>query len=305
MAPHFSVIIVNWNTRQMTAECIASVYEMNRQTAFEIIVVDNASSDGSIPWLQQQFPQVRFICNTTNTGFARANNQAIEVAQGELLLLLNSDTILKTSETLLRLGRYFNECPDTAVIGAKLLFLDGRVQSVGREFLTLKKCIQQQLFFSTAVFRPRRDPGVMPLQVDYVDGAFLAVRKTVIDQVGRLNESYFMYAEDMEWCARIRNAGHNIEVLPEIEVIHHHAASSRQHFSRTLLESACNISRFVYRYEGPRHAKAAFIVHLLGMALRIPISLIRKPELTGAYWQGLRDTLALLRDLDVIFQDTQ
>ncbi|HOT98422.1 MAG TPA: glycosyltransferase family 2 protein [bacterium] len=303
MSPLFSIIIVNWNTRQLTAKCITSVYEKNSLTSFEIIVVDNASSDGSIPWLQQQFPQVRFFCNATNTGFARANNQAIAAAQGEMLLLLNSDAVLKTPEPLLRLSRCFNECPETAVIGAKLLFPDGRIQSVGRDFLTLKKCIQQQLLFSAATLRPRKDPGTRPLQADYVDGAFLAVRKTVIDQVGKLNESYFMYAEDMEWCARIRAAGYTIVVLPEIEVVHHHAASSRQHFARMLIESASNVSRFIYIQEGPRHAKAAFIVHLLGMALRIPISLFRKPGLTGAYWQGLRRALACLGDLDAIFQE--
>ncbi len=305
MPPSFSVIIVNWNTRQLTAECIASVYAKNSQTSFEIIVVDNASSDGSMPWLQQQFPQVRFFCNATNTGFARANNQAIAAARGEMLLLLNSDAVLRTAEPLLRLSRCFSEYPDTAVIGAKLLFPDGRIQSVGRDFLTLKKCIQQQLLFSSARVRLRKDPGIGPLRVDYVDGAFLAVRKTVVDQVGRLNESYFMYAEDMEWCARIRAAGHTIVVLPEIEVVHHHAASSRQHFARMLIESAGNISRFIYIHEGPRRAKAAFIVHVLGMALRIPISLFRKPGLTGAYWQGLRRALACLGDLDAIFQDAQ
>lgn len=305
MQPLISVIIVNWNTRQLTAECIASIYEKNQQAKFEIIVVDNASRDGSLPWLREQFPQVRFLSNAMNEGFARANNRAMREAGGEIFLLLNSDTVLKSAEPLNNLSAYFAAHEDTAVLGAKLVFPDGRLQSVGRDFLTLKKCIQQQLFFSSAGIWKKSDQRADPREADYVDGAFLAVRKTVIDGIGMLDESNFMYAEDMEWCARISGAGHKIIVLPEIEVVHHQAASSRQNFARMLLESAKNISRFIYVHEGPRQAKAAFVVHLLGMVLRIPISCVRKPDLVGAYWQGFRSTLACLRDLDSIFRETR
>ena len=147
MQPLFSVIIINWNTCRLTVECVASVYEQNSSVPFEIIVIDNNSSDDSVPVLRSKFPQVHLIRNTENVGFARANNQAINKAKGEILLLLNSDTVLNTPEPLLVLAEYFEAHPETAVLGARLLYPDGRIQSMGRRFWSLKSTIKVQLLF--------------------------------------------------------------------------------------------------------------------------------------------------------------
>lgn len=271
--------------------------------SFEIILVDNNSTDKSVAWLEHIFPQVDLIRNTTNVGFARANNQAIQKSKGDIILLLNSDTVLNTSEPLQLLTEYFAAHPDTAVLGAKLLYPDGRIQSMGRQFWSLKKCIKAQLLFiSSPLWRKQRE-SMAPVEADYVDGAFLAIPRRIINEVGMMDESYFMYAEDLEWCARIRRAGYRITVLPEIEVIHFQGASSRQNFAEMLLESARNTCRFIYQHEGPLQAKIAYIVHTLGMGLRIPLSMVRKPDLVKSYWSGFRKSIAKWRKLDHLFQD--
>jgi len=298
-----SVIIVNWNTCRLTADCIASVYKKNLSVPLEVIVVDNNSSDDSVPWLEQNFPQVDLIRNTTNVGFARANNQAIQKSRGDIILLLNSDTVLKTLEPLQTLAEYFAEHPETAVLGARLLYPDGRVQSLGRHFWSLKKCMQAQLLFMSAPFWQKKHVASDPIEADYVDGAFFAIPRRIVDEVGLMDETFFMYAEDLEWCARIRKSGYRIVVLPEIEVIHFQGASSRQNFSEMLLQSARNTCRFIYQHEGPLQAKAAYIVHTLGMGLRIPLSIVRKPDLVKSYWLGFRKSLAMWRNLDHLFQD--
>ncbi len=301
----FSVIIVNWNTCRRTVECIASVYEKNASIPFEIIVVDNNSSDDSVPVILSRFPGVQLIRNNQNVGFARANNQAIRIAKGDILLLLNSDTLLKTPEPLQALSDYFSTHPETAVLGARLLFPDGRVQSMGRRFCSLSRTVQTQLLFMSAPFWRKRPEPSSPIEADYVDGAFLAVPGKIVRKVGLMDESFFMYAEDLEWCARIRQAGYTIMVLPRIEVIHFQGASSRQNFAEMLLESARNTCRFIYRHEGPIQAKIAYRVHTLGMALRIPLSLIRKPDLVRAYWLGFRKSVAQWNNLDHLLGDAQ
>ena len=302
--PKVSIVIVSWNTRRLTTECIASVYDKNKKAPFETIVVDNASSDDSVFWIQKEFPQVAIIRNDKNTGFAHANNQAIREAKGDIVLMLNSDTALISNEILQTLVDYFSAHPETAVLGAKLLLPDGSIQSIGRKFWSLKRCIQVHLLFISGQFWLSKRTIPRTVEADYVDGAFLAFPKKVVDKIGLLDESFFMYAEDMEFCARIRRAGYKVVVLTDIEVIHYHAASSRQNFAEMLLESAKNISRFINIHEGPFQAKAAFVVQTIGMALRLPISLVRKPALVHAYWSGFRKCVALWWDLDSIFQDS-
>jgi GT2 family glycosyltransferase len=297
-----SFIIVNWNTKELTAQCIRSVLDKNRTTPIEVLLVDNASTDGSIEFLTQKFPMVKIIRNDKNLGFARATNQAIRLAAGNLIILLNSDAELLSQEPVQRIRSFLQMHPQVGIVGGKLLLPSGRVQSLGREAITLKSLIKTQLFFSSApvLHKFRSLPHDAYLPADYVDGAFLAIRKKVVNQIGLLNESYFMYAEDMEWCTKAKKVGWHIAVLPEVKVLHHHAQSSIQNFAEILLHNAVNISRYMAKNDGIGKAWLAFVILMAGMILRIPLSMIRKPQLTGDYWRGFKKCLKLAGRLDTI-----
>ena len=288
--PDFSILIVNWNTRDLTLACIRSVKERNRHSLYEIVLVDNGSDDGTVEAVRARFPDVRIIENVENVGFSRANNQGIQTARGELILLLNSDTFLDSEEPLQRLWDYFSKNARAGIAGATLVLPNGTFQAAGRSFLSVKNLVKQQLLFSSApAFKKAPSDRRTPYSVDYVDGAFLCIRQRVIDEIGPLNEDYFMYGEDMEWCARARNHGWDVVVLPDIRVIHHHAASTKQNFRKALVENMLNVSRFLGRTHGTKAAKQAFEVYMLGTLLRIPLSALRRNGLWRDYAGAFRD----------------
>lgn len=298
LKPLTSIIIVNWNTKALTERCIQSIYD-TIQSGFEIIMVDNGSTDGSAPYIREKYPQVHILANSSNKGYACANNQGIRAAQGDLFLLMNSDTAILSPEPLERIRTFLHDNPAAGIIGAKLLYPNGKIQSCGREFISLKTLVKEQLLFRSALPKPMH-AGVTALPVDYVDGAFLAIRRNVVDKIGLLNEAYYMYAEDMEWCFAARRAGWQIVVLPDIEILHEHAASSIKRFREILVHNAVNTCRFIAKTRGLQEARSSFYVLLAGMLLRIPISLFRKRNLALDYYCGLKRCLSLLRALEPI-----
>lgn len=285
-----TVVIVSWNTLELTARCIESIYERNKGDAFEIIVVDNASTDGSADHIEERFPDIRLIRNVTNAGFARANNQAIALAKGAMILLLNSDCVLSNDSPFGKLRAHFASNPRTGIIGAGLVLPDGRLQPLGRRFVTVKSLVRTQLLFSQSpLSRGGRPDGREVIPADYVDGAFLAIRSEVADGIGPMNEDYFMYAEDMEWCAAARAAGWEVVVLPRIEVLHYHASSARKNFRAVLVNNAVNISKFLAHHEDMKQAKRAFLVLTAGMLLRVPVNLARDPSIALDYVKAFFD----------------
>jgi len=258
---------------------------MNPSASFEIIVVDNASQDGSPQHIAQQFPKVRLIRNTKNIGFASACNQGFKASVGGYCLIMNSDTEMRSEQPLFILEELFRDNLKIGVVGAQLFFPNGRLQSSGRRFLTSAELVKTQLLFSTRIqiFRPKKS-GSVNVHVDYVDGAFLALRRHTIEEIGLFDEQFFMYAEDMDLCMRAKKAGWKVAVTKDIRVLHCHAASARQNFCKILLHNAKNVSRFNSRYYGTNHGRFAYDVILLGMLLRIPLSMIRRNGLAGDYW---------------------
>jgi len=223
----------------------------------EVVVTDNASTDGTVEAVRQQFPKVRVIANDHNPGFGAANNQALEIASGQAVLFLNPDTEMSpgAASTLLR---YLAEHPDVGVVGPRLRYPDGIIQSSRRSFPTpLTGLIE-----STIVQRWFPHPGVLDRyyrarfsddqtqDVDWLVGACLLARRETITAVGGFDERFFMYSEELEWCFRVRQAGWRIVYLPDAEVIHHEGRSSEQNRvrrSRTFLESK---SRFYEKQFG-------------------------------------------------------
>lgn len=225
-----SVVIVNWNTRSLLAECISAVEREAAAIPHNIWVVDNGSSDDSVAMLRRDFPHVNVIESQVNLGFAGANNLAMERSTGRYLLLLNTDAIV-TPGSILALLALAERAPQAGIVGAHLLNPDGSFQASHTNFPTLW---QEFLILSTIGRRlygacypshgAEADKG--PQRVDYVEGACLLVRREALDKVGGLDEGYFMYAEEVDWCKRMHAAGWEVWYQPAAKVVHIGGASS-------------------------------------------------------------------------------
>lgn len=228
-----SVIIVNWNTRELLRQCLRSVVEALPALPSEIIVVDNASSDGSPEMVRREFASVRLLVNTSNLGFAKANNQALSTANGKYLLLLNSDTIINDSQLFAQWTSFMDEHPEAGASGCRLVFPGGTHQVGDAGFRPSLLTVANFSFFLSKLF-PRYCRGLFiqdddpsrALEVDWVSGADFLVRKSILPHTGMLDESIFMYAEDIEWGCRIRKYGYKIYYLPHLEIVHLQGASS-------------------------------------------------------------------------------
>jgi N-acetylglucosaminyl-diphospho-decaprenol L-rhamnosyltransferase len=223
--------VVSWNTRDLLLDCLAAIGPAAAPYTVETIVVDNASSDGTVEAVRARFPLVQLIANATNAGFTRANNQALAQGRGRFFLLLNPDTEARPG-SLATMIRYLEAHPDVGACGPKLLFPDGRLQPNGRrlptfwrEFLAasgLRRLNPDA--FEARLEWGRSDVG-RTVEVDEVSGACLMARREAVAQVGLLDEQLFMFYEEVDWCARMKVAGWKVAYVAEAEVIHHMAQS--------------------------------------------------------------------------------
>ncbi len=233
-AVDLSIVIVSWNTRKVLQECLASVVKGLDDLNVELFVVDNASSDGSAEMVDAEFPGVTLLVNEENRGFARANNQAIRLARGRHVLLLNSDTVV-LQDVLPRSVEYMDGHADVGVMGCRVLNGDGSVQLTCARFPTLLNL----LLLTSGLFRlswPRfcgryqlRDwQRDTERDVDTVTGCYMLVRKMALEQVGLLDEKFFFYGEETDWCQRFKQVGWLLRFAPVGEIIHYGSLSSRQ-----------------------------------------------------------------------------
>jgi len=254
-----SIIIVNWNVRDLLRRCLHSLLRPSTHPLqHEIIVIDNASNDGSVEMLRTEFPQVRLIANEENRGFTAANNQGLAVAGGRYLLLLNPDTEV-VDDALTVMVRYMEEHPQVGVLGPRLLYPDGRLQPSRRRFPTfatalLESTVIQQWSPDNRVLRRyymRDTPDDETQEVDWLVGACLLVRREVYEQVGGLDEGFFMYSEELDWCKRIKEAGWRIVYLPTATVIHHEGKSSEQVVAARHIYFQSSKVRYFRKHHGP------------------------------------------------------
>lgn len=246
MAPDVSIIIVNYNTFDLTCKCVDSIRQKTDGCTYEIIVVDNNSSEPQTSEFPRLYPDVRFIRNETNAGFAKANNIGIAVAKGQYILLLNSDTQLSGNAILAAL-EYFKGHNSTAVVTTRLLYPDGKVQHNCQRFPSLRYKLFELLRLQKL---SRRIGGRVLLgfffnydeviHPDWVWGTFFMFPRTLLEKLpsGKLNEDYFLYVEDMVWCKAFRALGYQITFLPGAEVIHFMGQSggNRNHHMKKNLE---------------------------------------------------------------------
>jgi N-acetylglucosaminyl-diphospho-decaprenol L-rhamnosyltransferase len=232
-----SVIIVNWNVRSLLERCLQSVTASAQHGALkcQVIVVDNASTDGSLEMVQRLFPTVQLIGSNANLGFARANNLGATRASGRYVLFLNPDTEV-VANALATMVAYMDQHTDVGLLGPKLLFPDGRVQPSRRRFPTLataflESTIVQQWFPQNRILdryyaHDRSDD--VEQDVDWVVGACMLIRRQAWERVGTLDERFFMYSEELDWCRRLKSAGWRAVYLPSATVVHHEGQSSAQ-----------------------------------------------------------------------------
>jgi hypothetical protein len=233
-----SVIIASYNTRELLGRCLKSVEREKGKLALEAIVIDNASTDSSPQMVKKEFPKVKLTVNRENLGFARAVNQGFREAQGKTILLLNSDTQL-TKGGLAKLLE-FEKKVGPAIIGTKLINPDGSVQPSVFYLPTVKRAILEYWLGRKGYFAKYAPTGENPQEVEVVSGGAMLISRAVAEKIGLMDERYFMYFEDLDFCRRAHQAGFKVYYLPTVEIIHEHGASGK-----ALVDSANQWRRLV------------------------------------------------------------
>jgi N-acetylglucosaminyl-diphospho-decaprenol L-rhamnosyltransferase len=269
-----SVVIVSYNTRDLLRACLDSIVAtLDGGLTYEVVVVDNASTDGSAAMIREGFPQVRLLANSDNRGFAASNNQAIQKSSGRYVILLNPDTEVRQG-ALQHMMRVLEERSEIGVVGPKLLFPDGRLQHSAFTFPTLAMVfldffpLQDRLLDTPLNGRyPRAlyERGE-PFAIDHPLGAALMVRRQVIDEVGPLDERFFMYCEEIDWCMRIKEAGWEIVCCPRAEIVHYVAQSTRQFREDMYVELHKSRYRLYEKHYGSGFRRIAGWLVLLGVS---------------------------------------
>src|ERR1017187_9918690 len=238
-----SIIVVAWNVRELLGNCLRSVYEQTKGIEYEVIYVDNGSADGSVEMVRKEFLQTRIIENKDNKGFIRANNQGIEIATGRYVLLLNSDTIV-LENAIARTVQFADAHPEAAVVGCRVLNPDGSLQDNCFRFYSTLNMILDVLWLSRAFPRNkwfgRKAYGGWDYdsvrEVDVVVGCFSLVRMKAIQQVGMMDERFFVYGDDIDWCYRFVKAGWRVLFNPAGQIIHFGGQTTKKEAGRFSLQ---------------------------------------------------------------------
>ncbi|MHC4436555.1 MAG: glycosyltransferase family 2 protein [Planctomycetota bacterium] len=277
-----SVVIVNWNTKELLQDCLSSVYEHAGDIDYEIIVIDNASTDGSAEMVKNDFQQVILIENSENRGFAAANNQGMAIAKGRYVLLLNSDTVV-LDNAIAKTVSFADENPQAAVTGCRVLNPDRTLQRTCFMFpsvlnMLLSSTYLYKLFPKNRFFGREQmtwwDRNDVRL-VDVVTGCFMLVRREAIEQVGVMDEQFFMYCEETDWCYRFRDKGWKVMFAPAGQIIHFGGQSTAQKPVAMIVQLRLSILKFMKKhYSRPAYLIARFLVALF-FAVRLPVWLAR------------------------------
>lgn len=255
MASDLAIIIVSYNVADLLAACLHSIFATTGDFAYEVIVVDNASRDHTAEMMAREFPQVEFIANDCNVGFAAANNQAIRKSRAPFVLLLNPDTEVR-GNALQALCAAMRDHPEIGVLGPRIVNPDGSLQSAARRFPSWHSILTGRHDFPLSEMHP----GIH--RADWVLGAALLVRREAIEQVGLLDENYFLYAEERDWCYRIKQAGWEIGVLMAAEIVHYGGQSTAQCAPRSYENLIHSHVRFLDKH-CPHGLKSLYLVTTL------------------------------------------
>jgi hypothetical protein len=252
-----SIVIVSFNTEDLIKQCLNSIAANTKlnKDEYEIIMIDNNSQDSSVQIIEEfknSNPglNLSLIKNKQNLGFARAVNQGIDSAQGENIFLLNSDTQIKPG-SIQSLLEFSQKKPDSGVVGPRLVNPDGTPQPSCYNFPTLINAIKEFWFGQQSTFSKYYPRTTSPTTVDALVGAAFLITKQALKQVGKLNQDYFLYYEDIDYCKRVWHQGLKVYYYPQTEIIHHHGASGKKISSKTkkwLIESSKKYHGLITHY---------------------------------------------------------
>lgn len=239
-----SIVIVNYNTERLLQDCLESVYAGANGTPMNIWVVDNNSHDNSVPMLRSRFPKVQVIQNPVNVGFSKANNLVISQSRSDYILLLNPDTVI-IGDAIERMVKFMEAHPKVGIAGCKVLNRDGTLQLACRRSIPTPRVAFFRLAGLSRLFPKSRvmaeynmtyaDPE-QTHEVDAVSGAFLMIRKKVVEQIGLLDERFFMYGEELDWCLRAKRAGWAVMYHPDAQIVHYKGESTKYNSRKAAIE---------------------------------------------------------------------
>ncbi|MBM4028515.1 MAG: glycosyltransferase [Planctomycetes bacterium] len=239
-----SIVIVNYNTRELLRRCLESIYGGANGTPFEIWVVDNHSRDDSVAMVRSLFPRVRVIENPANVGFSRANNLVVAQSRSDYVLLLNPDTLI-LADAIERTVKFMRTHPHVGIAGCKVLNRDGTLQLACRRSIPTPEVAFYRMTGLSRLFPRSRVMARYNMtyqnpdetqEVDAVSGAFLMIRRQVIEQIGLLDEQFFMYGEELDWCLRTKQAGWSVMYYPEAQIVHYKGQSTQYNSRRAAFE---------------------------------------------------------------------
>lgn len=305
-----SIIVVSWNTKELLCDCLGSILEQAGDVDYDIIVVDNASSDGSADMVRSRFPEATLIVEQTNRGYAAAINDGIRVAQGRYVLVLNSDTLICDGAIAKTVG-YADRHPEAAVVGCQVRESPDKVQMTCLRFPSLlnlflwasglARVFKNNHFFGQEhMLWWQRDSE---REVDVVSGMFMLVRREAIDEVGLMDDGYFMYYEDTDWCYRFAKAGWKMVFWPEAAILHIEggSGSTKQQPPEMFVQQQKSLLRFFQEHHG---VVAFFIARLFllivngsrsclwgmrsAMSRLLYKSSLREWNEASKYWDGVR-----------------
>ena len=271
-----TVSLVSNDNRELVLACIDSVYRTAGGLAVEVIVVENASRDGSLEAIRARFPQVVLIENAVKEGFSANHNKAIRRASGEFIFILNDDTVVHEGALGLMVG-FLREHPEAGAVGGTLMYPDGTLQYTGKARPTLLAAAMVSLGLHrlfpgnpvTARYYNRKESHSGVEEVESINGAALMVRRSMLDKVGPLDEGFFLYCEDVDWCIRMREAGWRLYYLPDALITHYRGASTKGRrmvgiYHRSLL-------RFYKKHYAPRHGAVVNAAAYAAIGIRFAV----------------------------------
>lgn len=291
-----SVIVVNWNTKKLLEDCLASIYKFTQNIDFEVIVVDNGSKDGSQKMVKDKYPKAKLIANKNNLGFAKANNIGFGHAKGKYILLLNSDTYL-IENSFRKLVEFAKKQENLGVLTPQLLNQDRSIQQSVGFFPNLPQIFFWMTFIDDLplgyILKPyhvdheafyKKDQ-----QVDWVTGAALLIPKNVIQKAGELDEKIFMYGEDVEWCWRIKKAGFQIIYSPITKIVHIGRGSSGKISTQAFIGEFQGLKYFYSKHKSNFSLQILRILLKMGALARIFLfGFLGRKETARAYVETIK-----------------
>lgn len=269
---NLSIIIVNWNAKEFILHCLENLNSIIKNNLLEVIIVDNRSIDGSGEEIKKLFPNFKLIENKTNLGFAKAVNQGLRLSESKYVLLLNPDTLIR-EEALIKLKTFMDNHPDVGIAGAQLINEDGSKQNSIANFPSLVTELLNKRLLRWLL--PERFPGKErqyhePIEVDSVIGACMMVRREAIEQVGLMDEDYFLFFEETDLCYRMKRAGWKIYHVPQAQIIHFQGKSAEKEKERAKVE----YYRSRYIFFKKNRGISQWLILLIGLMVKLILSFI-------------------------------